>query len=70
MRCDNCIGKGYTISSVTGRLADCNVCDTTGELDICASFDPGVVISGFRNRRCISCGARENFHKVLTSQAA
>jgi hypothetical protein len=66
MHCDNCI-DGYIISSVTGRLNPCQVCDSTGELIVCAEFNPGIVVGAFRNNRCIGCGVRENQHKVLTS---
>lgn len=66
MCCDNCT-DGYITSSVTGKHNACPVCNSTGELDICTIFNPGIVVGAFRNNRCVNCGVRENQHKVLTS---
>ena len=69
MQCDECRGEGYRYSTVTGQEQPCSVCLTTGELEACMAYDPGVRASIFRNRRCIKCAVRENDHAERNADA-
>jgi hypothetical protein len=65
MICDNCDGKGYTISHVTGREQECNVCEETGMLNPCSSYSTSGLVVIFRDQRCVHCGVRGSNHPIM-----